>query len=70
MKLLFSENEKDVIRLKAHRSIELLVLNPLYAEILIKQSIIPSLIECYRREIEEIQVLKLVLFNHHLDCDS
>ncbi|KAM3177102.1 hypothetical protein ACTXT7_005160 [Hymenolepis weldensis] len=51
MKLLFSENEKDVIRLKAHRSIELLVLNPLYAEILIV--ILDSVSKCLELNPEE-----------------
>uniref|UniRef100_A0A0R3TZR8 Rhabdoid tumor deletion region protein 1 n=1 Tax=Rodentolepis nana TaxID=102285 RepID=A0A0R3TZR8_RODNA len=63
IKLLFSSSEKEIIRLNAHRAIELLVLNPLYAEILVKRRIISCLLSCYRREIREIQIVILDALN-------
>lgn len=57
MKLLFSLYEPDLVRLNAHRSIELLVLNPIYAQVLVKDDIIPLLIAYLEDEFMEIKVL-------------
>lgn len=62
MELLFSENEKSLIRLNAHKSIERLLLNSQYTEYLVDRGIIPRLISCFLKEINEIQVLFFLLY--------
>lgn len=62
MKLLFSSYEPDIVRLNAHRSIELLLLNPMYAQVLVKEDIIPLLIACLEREFMEIKVINFLVF--------
>ncbi|KAM7537849.1 hypothetical protein Aperf_G00000075233 [Anoplocephala perfoliata] len=66
MKILLSKKEPNIVRLNAFRSIELLVLNPEYAEVLVKQGAIPFLINCLDREIEEVKIIILDALNRCL----
>eukprot|EP00108_Taenia_solium_P005267 TsM_000896000 transcript=TsM_000896000 gene=TsM_000896000 len=66
MKLLFSSYEPDLVRLNAYRSIELVVLNPMYAQVLVKDDLIPLLIAYLEDEFMEIKVSNLY-YNPHLD---
>ncbi|VDM33989.1 unnamed protein product [Hydatigera taeniaeformis] len=70
MKLLFSLYEPDLVRLNAHRSIELVVLNPIYAQLLVKEDIIPLLIAYLENEFMEIKILILDTLNKCLVFDT
>ncbi|KAH9282760.1 Radial spoke head 14 -like protein [Echinococcus granulosus] len=70
MKLLFSLYEPDIVRLNAHRSIELVVLNPIYTQMLVKDDIVPLLIAYLENEFVEIKVLILDTLNKCLAIDT
>ncbi len=63
MKLLFSSYEPDIVRLNAHKSIEVLVLNPMYTQVLVDADIVPLLMVCLEREYTEIKVRNANLFS-------
>ncbi|VDD79132.1 unnamed protein product [Mesocestoides corti] len=70
MKLLFSSYEPNIVRLNAHRSIELLVLNPMYTQVLVDADLIPLLLSCLEREFVEIKIIILETLNKCLALDS
>ncbi|KAL5110376.1 hypothetical protein TcWFU_005292 [Taenia crassiceps] len=70
MRLLFSLYEPNLVRLNAHRSIELVVLNPIYAQMLVKDDIIPLLIAYLENEFMEIKVIILDTLNKCLAIDA
>ncbi|BHF64923.1 Radial spoke head 14 [Sparganum proliferum] len=70
LKLLFSSYEPDIVRLNAHKAVELLSINPAHCQAIVDADLIPLLIACVEREYAEIKAVILETLNRCLDLNS